>query len=157
MDDQAGNGEHPHPNGRPSAAQLPAALPDDPAALAAAPTTAGPRAQVGAPQLRQALGTGPQPPGDPALDGTLAMYLERVANRAAAAFSASAAVIALIGDDRRCFIGGSTPPLWLSRDPGALIRSRACTGVLESGDLVAVENATAPAAPWRQCPVFPRT
>jgi diguanylate cyclase (GGDEF)-like protein len=100
---------------------------------------------VGAPQLRQALGTGAHPPGDPALDGTLAMYLERVANRAAAAFGASASVIALIGDDRRCFIGGSTPPPWLSRDPGALLRSRACTGVLESGELIAAENASAPA------------
>jgi diguanylate cyclase (GGDEF)-like protein len=99
---------------------------------------------VAGPQLRQALGTGPRPAGDPALDGTLAMYLERVANRAAAAFGASAAVIALVGDDRRCFVGGATPPLWLSRDPGALIRSRACTGVLESGELLAVENASAP-------------
>ena len=139
MDDQAGNGEQPHPNGRPQAAQLPAAPPDD-------PVPAGPRAQLAAPQLRQALGTGPHPPGDPALDGTLAMYLERVANRAAAAFSASATVIALIGDDRRCFIGGSAPPAWLTRDPGALIRSRACTGVLESGELTAVENAGAPAS-----------
>jgi diguanylate cyclase (GGDEF)-like protein len=91
---------------------------------------------------KHALGGGPGEPGDPALDGTLALYLERVANRAAAAFSASAAVIALVGDDRRCFIGGSAPPAWLSRDPGALIRSRACAGVLESGELVAVENAT---------------
>ncbi len=142
MDDQAGNGEHPHPNGRPQAAQLPPAPPDD----SAPPAPTGPRAQLAAPQLRQALGTGPHPPGDPALDGTLAMYLERVANRAAAAFGASAAVIALIGDDRRCFIGGSTPPPWLTRDPGALIRSRACTGVLESGELTAVENASAPAS-----------
>jgi diguanylate cyclase (GGDEF)-like protein len=146
MDDQAGNGEHPHPDGRPPAAQLSAVPSDDPGAPAAAssPITAGPRAQVGAPQLRQALGTGPHPSGNPALDGTLAMYLERVANRAAAAFGASAAVIALVGDDRRCFIGGSTPPAWLSRDPGALIRSRACTGVLESGELIAVENASGP-------------
>jgi diguanylate cyclase (GGDEF)-like protein len=129
MAHQAGNGDHPHSNG---GTHPPSAISDDP-----------PRPQVGTPQLRHALGTG-HPPGDPALDGTLALYLERVASRAAAAFSASAAAIALIGDDRRCFIGGSAPPAWLSRDPGALIRSRACAGVLESGELVAVENTNAP-------------
>jgi len=99
---------------------------------------------VGAPQLRQALGGAAHPPGDPALDGTLAMYLERVASRAASAFGASAAAIALVGDDRRCFVGGSAPPGWLTRDPGALIRSRACTGVLESDELIAVENTNGP-------------
>jgi diguanylate cyclase (GGDEF)-like protein len=129
MGHQAGNGEHPHSNGE---AHPSSAVSDEP-----------PRPQVGTPQLRQALGTA-HPPGDPALDGTLALYLERVASRAAAAFGASAAAIALIGDDRRCFVGGSAPPAWLTRDPGALIRSRACAGVLESGELVAVENTIAP-------------
>ena len=128
MGHQAGNGEHPHSNGE---AHPSSAVSDEP-----------PRPQVGTPQLRQALGTA-HPPGDPALDGTLALYLERVASRAAAAFGASAAAIALIGDDRRCFVGGSAPPAWLTRDPGALIRSRACAGVLESGELVAVENTIA--------------
>src|ERR1700722_1995192 len=128
MGHQAGNGEHPHSNGE---AHPSSAVSDEP-----------PRPQVGTPQLRQALGTA-HPPGDPALDGTLALYLERVASRAAAAFGASAAAIALIGDDRRCFVGGSAPPAWLTRDPGALIRSRACVGVLESGELVAVENTIA--------------
>src|SRR5580704_12315171 len=131
MGHQAGNGEHPHSNGE---AHPSSAVSDEP-----------PRPQVGTPQLRQALGTA-HPPGDPALDGTLALYLERVASRAAAAFGASAAAIALIGDDRRCFVGGSAPPAWLTRDPGALIRSRACAGVLESGELVAVENTIAPGA-----------
>jgi diguanylate cyclase (GGDEF)-like protein len=129
MGHQAGNGEHPHSNGE---AHPSSAVSDEP-----------PRPQVGTPQLRQAVGTA-HPPGDPALDGTLALYLERVASRAAAAFGASAAAIALIGDDRRCFVGGSAPPAWLTRDPGALIRSRACAGVLESGELVAVENTIAP-------------
>lgn len=82
-------------------------------------------------------------PPDPALDGTLASYLERVAARAAAAFHVPSAVIALVGDDRRCFVGGLVPPAWLARDPGALIRSRACASVLESGEPVAVENASA--------------
>jgi diguanylate cyclase (GGDEF)-like protein len=78
---------------------------------------------------------------DATLDGTLASYLERVATRAAAAFGAPSAVIALIGDDRRCFVGGSAPPQWLARDPGALIRSKACAGVLESGESMAVADA----------------
>ena len=83
---------------------------------------------------------------DVTLDGTLASYLERVATRAAAAFGAPAAAIALVGDDRRCFVGGTVAPAWLARDPGALIRSRACAGVLESGEPVAVSNATTAAA-----------
>ena len=136
MADQAGNGDHPRTNGG-----APVALP--PSAAPSPPSSDPPRPQVGTPQLRHALG-GAHPPGDPALDGTLALYLERVASRAAAAFGASAAAIALIGDDRRCFVGGSAPPAWLTRDPGALIRSRACAGVLESGELVAVESTSAP-------------
>jgi diguanylate cyclase (GGDEF)-like protein len=79
---------------------------------------------------------------DAALDGTLASYLERVANRTAAAFGVQAVAIALVGDDRRCFVGGIAPPLWLTRDPGALIRSRACATVLESGEPIAVSDAT---------------
>lgn len=78
-----------------------------------------------------------------ALDGTLASYLERVAAKAAAIFGASAAAIALVGDDRRCFIGGPTPPTWLARDPGALIRSGPCSNVLESGEPLAVSDPPA--------------
>ena len=84
---------------------------------------------------------------DAALDGTLASYLERVANRTAAVFNVPAVAIALVGDDRRCFVGGSTPPEWLTRDPGALIRSRACSAVLETGEPIAVgDTATPPTA-----------
>jgi diguanylate cyclase (GGDEF)-like protein len=161
MGHQVGNGDRPHPQNaapeaQPSAAEPTTAPPVVPHAeptgapigtLFAAARIASPRAEppvVSRPERpsRHPGSAGPGNPEDPALDGTLAAYLERVANRAAAAFSASAAVIALVGDDRRCFIGGSVPPVWLGRDPGALIRSRACVGVLESGEIVAVENAS---------------
>jgi len=88
----------------------------------------------------------PPRPQNPPLDGTLASYLERVADRAATAFAVPAVAIALVGDDRRCFIGGAAPPAWLARDPGALIRSRACANVLEQREPIAVENAAALAA-----------
>src|SRR5579871_6734058 len=87
---------------------------------------------------RSARPTAPEPVpaagrgGEAGLDGTLASYLERVASRTAAAFGVQAVAIALVGDDRRCFVGGTAPPSWLTRDPGALIRSRACAMVLES-------------------------
>jgi diguanylate cyclase (GGDEF)-like protein len=84
---------------------------------------------------------------DAALDGTLASYLERVANRTAAVFNVPAVAIVLVGDDRRCFVGGAAPPEWLTRDPGALIRSRACSTVLETGEAIAVgEGVPVPAA-----------
>jgi diguanylate cyclase (GGDEF)-like protein len=92
---------------------------------------------------------------DVTLDGTLASYLERVATRAAAAFGAPAAAIALVGDDRRCFVGGTAPPPWLTRDPGALIRSRACASVLDSGEPVAVSNATNVPAPGSAIAALP--
>jgi len=132
MDRQAGNGDRPGPNGRTPPAGAASIAPPDIGA-----PNGGPARRLSA----RSVGMDTGAPGDPALDGTLASYLERVASRAAAAFSASAAVIALVGDDRRCFVGGALPPAWLGRDPGAMIRSRACAGVLESGELVAVENA----------------
>src|SRR5579862_2922580 len=84
---------------------------------------------------------------DAALDGTLASYLERVASRTAAAFGVQAVAIALVGDDRRCFVGGTAPPPWLIRDPGILIRSRACAAVLETGESIAVGDAGVAAPP----------
>jgi diguanylate cyclase (GGDEF)-like protein len=74
------------------------------------------------------------------LDGTLAASLERAARLAAVALRVPTAVIALVGDDRRCFVGGATPPTWLSHDPGLLMRSGICRDVLESMDPVAVAD-----------------
>jgi diguanylate cyclase (GGDEF)-like protein len=111
------------------------------ASVAAVPSTPARRSDdFNSPPMSQA---------DAALDGTLASYLERVANRTAAVFGVPAVAIVLIGDDRRCFVGGSAPPASLARDPGALIRSRACAMVLETGEPLAVGDAAAasPAAP----------
>jgi diguanylate cyclase (GGDEF)-like protein len=77
------------------------------------------------------------------LDGTLAASLERAARLAAVAVRVPTAVVALVGDDRRCFIGGATPPTWLSHDPGLLMRSGICREVLESGQPVAVADTRA--------------
>jgi diguanylate cyclase (GGDEF)-like protein len=75
------------------------------------------------------------------LDGTLAASLERSARLAAVALRVPTAVIALVGDDRRCFVGGSTPPTWLTHDPGLLLRSGVCRGVLDTMQSVAVANS----------------
>ena len=148
MDGQQGNGPRPT---RPVNPAVPAPAPNG-----HGPVPVQPRAAAfGVSPSGQPI---PRPPSSPTprsspqlhdqrtdvtLDGTLASYLERVATRAASSFGAAAAVIALVGDDRRCFVGGTVPPPWLARDPGALMRSRACTGVLESGEPVVVSNATA--------------
>jgi diguanylate cyclase (GGDEF)-like protein len=157
MDGQSGNGGVPHSGGGPSGSSppprtvVPPFVPTTqkgrtprsvPVALPA-PARASPTIPPHASPAQ------PEPPpvavlahADPAPDGTLAAYLERVVARTAAAFNVAAAVITLVGDDRRCFVGGSAPPPWLARDPGALMRSRACAKVLESGEPVAVEDAS---------------
>jgi diguanylate cyclase (GGDEF)-like protein len=76
------------------------------------------------------------------LDGTLAASLERSARLAAVSLRAPTAVIALVGDDRRCFVGGVTPPSWLAHDPGLLMRSGVCRTVLETLQPVAVDDST---------------
>jgi diguanylate cyclase (GGDEF)-like protein len=75
------------------------------------------------------------------LDGTLAASLERSARLAAVALRVPTAVIALVGDDRRCFVGGATPPTWLTHDPGLLMRLGICQTVLETLEPVAVANS----------------
>src|SRR5215469_18529249 len=76
------------------------------------------------------------------LDGTLAASLERAARLAATALKAPAAVLALVGDDRRCFFGGDEPPAWLAHDPGLLFRSGVCERALNDGTPVIVDDAT---------------
>jgi len=75
------------------------------------------------------------------LDGTLAASLERAARLAATALRAPAAVLALVGDDRRCFFGGSELPEWIAHDPGLLFRSGVCERALKDGTPVIVDNA----------------
>src|SRR5689334_11464074 len=59
----------------------------------------------------------------PTLDGALAAALERVTRVAAASLNVPSSLIALLGEDRRCFTGGPDVPSWLARDPGTLLRS----------------------------------
>ena len=59
----------------------------------------------------------------PTLDGALAAALERVTRVAAASLNVPSSLIALLGEDRRCFTGGPDVPSWLARDPGMLLRS----------------------------------
>ena len=75
------------------------------------------------------------------LDGALAAALERVARIAATSLRAPAAAVVLLGQDRRCFAGGSDAYPWLSRDPGALFRTGLATSVLESDRPVALADA----------------
>ncbi|MFL5578667.1 MAG: putative bifunctional diguanylate cyclase/phosphodiesterase [Gemmatimonadaceae bacterium] len=78
---------------------------------------------------------------DGMLDGTLALSLERSARVAAAALDAPAAFVALVGDDRRCFVGGQGLPGWFAHDPGVIVRSGLVAGVIAAGGPLAVEDA----------------
>ena len=75
------------------------------------------------------------------LDGALAAALERVARIAATSLRAPAAAVLLLGQDRRCFAGGSNEFPWLSRDPGALFRTGLAGRVLESEEPLALTDA----------------
>ena len=75
------------------------------------------------------------------LDGALAAALERVARIAATSLRVPSAAVLLLGQDRRCFAGGSDTHPWLSRDPGALFRTGLAGRVLESETPVALTDA----------------
>jgi diguanylate cyclase (GGDEF)-like protein len=75
------------------------------------------------------------------LDGALAAALERVARIISTSLRVPSAAIVLLGQDRRCFGGGSEAHSWLSRDPGALFRSGLAGRVLESTQPLAITEA----------------
>src|SRR2546423_12387523 len=75
------------------------------------------------------------------LDGALAAALERVARIAATSLRVPSAAVLLLGQDRRCFAGGTDAHLWPSRDPGALFRNGLAGRVLETDQPVALEDA----------------
>jgi diguanylate cyclase (GGDEF)-like protein len=75
------------------------------------------------------------------LDGALAAALERVARIAATSLRVPSAAVLLLGQDRRCFAGGTDAHLWLSRDPGALFRNGLAGRVLETDQPLALEDA----------------
>jgi diguanylate cyclase (GGDEF)-like protein len=71
----------------------------------------------------------------------LALSLERSARVAAAALRAPAAFVALVGDDRRCFVGGDRLPGWFAHDSGVIVRSGLVANVIAAGGPLAVEDA----------------
>src|SRR5690348_5829796 len=75
------------------------------------------------------------------LDGALAAALERVARIITTSLRVPTAAVVLLGQDRRCFGGGSDAHPWLARDPGALFRSGLATQVLESARPLAIGDA----------------
>ena len=77
------------------------------------------------------------------LDGALAAALERVARITATSLGVPSAAVVLLGQDRRCFAGGSDAHPWLSRDPGALFRTGLAGRVLDTDRPLAVIDAGA--------------
>ncbi|HEX6965971.1 MAG TPA: EAL domain-containing protein [Gemmatimonadaceae bacterium] len=90
-------------------------------------------------------GSGPRPSA--ALDGIIAASLERVARLAATVLHVPATMIALLGDDRRCFGWGRGLPAWFAHDPGVLVRSGLCARIAGSLEPLAVEDARRDPAP----------
>ncbi|MDQ3697838.1 MAG: EAL domain-containing protein [Gemmatimonadota bacterium] len=83
--------------------------------------------------------TTPLPHGGP-LYGSLAASMERFAALAATALRAPIALIALVGEDRRCFAAGPTMPAWVAHDPGALRRSGLVDRVIGANGPVAISD-----------------
>ena len=76
------------------------------------------------------------------LDGALAAALERVARIIATSLRVPTAAVVLLGQDRRCFGGGSEAHPWLARDPGALFRSGLAARVLEAARPLSIADAS---------------
>ncbi|HEX5830726.1 MAG TPA: EAL domain-containing protein [Gemmatimonadaceae bacterium] len=75
-----------------------------------------------------------------ALGGTLAASLERSARVAASVLRVPGTLVALLGDDRRCFGGGRELPHWLAHDPGILVRSGLCERLVMLGEPLVLED-----------------
>jgi diguanylate cyclase (GGDEF)-like protein len=81
------------------------------------------------------------PTGRSALSGTFAASMERVARLAALTLPAPAALLALFGDDRRCFHAGSLRRAWFAHDSGVLVRSGLLQRTIDSGGTLVLRNA----------------
>src|SRR5688500_7947611 len=66
--------------------------------------------------------------------------MERLVGLIAKSISAPAALIALLGDDRRIFCAGGMRRDWFSHDPGALIRSGLMQRTLDSGGSLSLKD-----------------
>ena len=75
------------------------------------------------------------------LSGTFAAAMERLVRMTASTLNVPAAVIALLGSDRRSFSSGRTWREWFAHDPGALVRSGILERTVEQGGILAVRDA----------------
>jgi hypothetical protein len=75
------------------------------------------------------------------LSGTFAASMERVVRMAAKTLSAPAALVALLGDDRRCFAAGSLWLEWFAHDAGGLVRAGILQRTIDQGGTLAIRDA----------------
>lgn len=75
------------------------------------------------------------------LSGTLAASMERLARMAAGSIGAPAVLLALLGDDRRCFFAGTLWREWFAHDTGALVRSGVVRRAVDLGGTLAIRDA----------------
>jgi diguanylate cyclase (GGDEF)-like protein len=75
------------------------------------------------------------------LSGTFAASMERLARMATVTLPAPAALLALLGSDRRCFSAGDSWREWFAHDAGALVRSGILQRTVDHGGTLAVRDA----------------
>ncbi|MFN8582965.1 MAG: EAL domain-containing protein [Gemmatimonadaceae bacterium] len=81
------------------------------------------------------------PPDRTLLGGTLAASMERMVRMATDACGAECGVIALLGNDRRCFQSGSNALPWMAHDCGAIVRSGILSLTIENDGSLFVRDA----------------
>jgi diguanylate cyclase (GGDEF)-like protein len=75
------------------------------------------------------------------LSGTFAVSMERLVRMAASSLNVPAAILALLGSDRRSFSAGRSWREWFAHDPGALVRSGILQRTVEQGGTLRVRDA----------------
>ena len=75
-----------------------------------------------------------------ALSGTFAASMERLIGVVSKTIAAPAAMVALLGDDRRSFCAGDMHRDWFSHDAGALIRSGLLQRTLDNGGTLSLAD-----------------
>ena len=75
-----------------------------------------------------------------ALSGTFAASMERLIGVVSKTISAPAAMVALLGDDRRSFCAGDMRRDWFAHDAGALIRSGLLQRTLDNGGTLSLAD-----------------
>ncbi|HEX6316953.1 MAG TPA: bifunctional diguanylate cyclase/phosphodiesterase, partial [Gemmatimonadaceae bacterium] len=75
-----------------------------------------------------------------ALSGTFAASMERLVGLVTRSASAPAALIALLGDDRRSFWSGSLSREWFAHDAGALVRCGFMQRMLDNGGSLCIPD-----------------